>query len=107
MGDIGQVQNGELGKVVELCLPHAMKTFEERKSRDTNPRIVQMKAQGEPITPWYYRSDQWIDQPFMLFPLFIKPYIGKTLQAPPNLYGEGNYLEDPELMNDIRTLTED
>lgn len=82
---------GQMGQVQDVCIAAAEKTFRERWGKDTHPQIVQMIVFGEPIAHWYYRSDEWIDQPYAILSMFVQPYRGEPLHAYPWLYGEGTY----------------
>jgi hypothetical protein len=98
---IKQLVNGKLAEVQEVCIKHAVKTFNERHQQDTNPRIVQMIHHGTPLDHWYYRSDQWIDQPYLMEGLFIQPHVGPANMANRTLYRkEGTYREDEEATKD-------
>lgn len=89
-GEALQLIDGELKTIEESCVTHAVKTFSSRKEQDTNQQIVQMILCGEPIPHWYYRSDQWIDQPYFISPL-VQPYVGPTDGMVPPAYWEGRY----------------
>ena len=58
---------------------------------DPNPQIVKMILHGASVPFLYYRSDQWIDQPYYAPNIFLQPFIGPANEALPNLYGEGTY----------------
>lgn len=74
------------------CIKCAEQAFEERlKKGDTNPQIVQMILMGKPTKHFYYRSDQWIEQPLYKPSAFIPCYVGPADQANPCFYGEGTY----------------
>jgi len=82
----------------EICLVAAQRVFKERmKNGDTNPQIVQMKLRGQLIPHWYYRSDQWVEQPYLKISDFLQPFVGPADEAMPFLYGEGSYVVDEEM----------
>jgi hypothetical protein len=89
-------EEGNLGPVKDICLVVAERVFRQRWGKDTNPCIVQMILDGRPQQHWYYRSDQWLDQPFEFMSLFIQAYRGEVLMAYPWLYGEDTYSIDQE-----------
>lgn len=95
--DTLQLINGELGPVKEICLDHAEKTYNKRKKIDTNPVIVQMIYCGKLIDHWYYRSDQWIDQPYFKESIFLQPYVGPVSETNQGIYKNGKYFIDKEL----------
>lgn len=91
-------EQGSLGPIRDICVVAAQRTYLKRKNTDKVPEIVQMILRGELIPHWYYRSGEWIDQPYF-FPLaFITPYRGPIESAIPLLYGIGTYIVDSELM---------
>ena len=96
-----QVVNGRLSEIENLCLTHAIRTFKERREADTNPQIVQMVHDGDVLGHWYYRSDEWIDQPYFIKSRLIQLYTGPAELAMPLLYGEGTYVPDEGLMKFI------
>lgn len=98
-----QLINGELKAPDELCLGVARRTFAERSETDTNPVIVQMVLQGRPIPHWYYRSDEWVDQPYYKPSEFVQPYVGPVNEAMAFLYGEGTYVVDEEMTSLCRS----
>ena len=102
----GQIVDGELRDIQDICLSYALRIYNERSEIDTNPKIVRMIFRGNPINHWYYRSDQWIDQPYFFGSVFIQPCIGPPEQACPVLYGEGTYETDEEIMGGIDVLME-
>jgi len=59
--------------------------------------IVQMIHHDEPVNHHYYRSDQWIDQPYKKSPNYAPPYVGPADKAEPSHYGEGAYIVEKEL----------
>lgn len=103
LSKVGQLkEDGSLGPLEEACILRAGKTFRNRFKTDTNPSIVRMVVGGKPINHWYYRSDQWIDQPyFSVDPsLPLQSYVGPTNMAPRFSYKEGTYIIDNEAMED-------
>jgi len=96
---VQQFVNGKLQGVIENCVTHACNTYKERKDKDTNPMVVEMVLQGKPIDHFYYRSDQWVDQPYYNPSGLMQPYVGPADQAPPLLYGKGTYLIDEATTN--------
>ncbi len=99
---IGQLTSEGLMGIKELCIHHALLTYRKRKDTDTEPHIVNMTINGQPIDHWYYRSRQWIDQPYLLGPLGVEPYVGQVDQAPLS-YREQNY--ETERLFDIHDET--
>ena len=97
-----QLVDGKFVPAQEICLAHAKKTFAERLNGDTNPQIVQMKLRGQPIPHWYYRSDQWVDQPYFKPSEFLQPFVGPTEQANPGLFGDDTYEIDHEMTDVFR-----
>lgn len=89
---------GKLDFVQESCVRAAQRTYIQRKGKDTNPQIVQMRVRGVLIEHWYYRSDDWIDQPFAAPLQHLQPYRGEAQYAFPGIYGEGTYEVDQNLM---------
>jgi hypothetical protein len=87
-------RSGNLGPLIETCITHARKTFLTRFSQDTDPTIVQMILYGTEISHWYYRSKEWIDQPYFIPQQILPPYCGPADIADPNLYGEGTFIVD-------------
>ena len=90
---------GDLEPLEESCVYRAEETFRARSKKDTNPAIVQMILNGKPINHWYYRSDQWIDQPFLALGKF-QPYVGPANRAQRFMYGEGKYVVDQRAIDD-------
>lgn len=99
-----QIVNGELvSPPPEICLVAAERVFRERRKKgDTDPKIVQMKSHGELIDHWYYRSKQWIEQPYLKLSEFIQPYIGPADKAPLSFYGDGSYEVDETITQAFR-----
>ena len=98
-----QLIRGEFVPFQEICLSHAENTFRVRLAiGDTNPQIVQMKLRGQLIPHWYYRSKQWVDQPYFIPLIFLQPYVGPAGQANPGQYGEGTFEVDEEITNLFR-----
>lgn len=88
-----QLVDGKLVPFREICLVHAEETFKARVNLgDTDPMIVQMIHLGELIPHWYYRSVQWIDQPYFFPFSFLQPYVGPTNLAISSLYGPDTYI---------------
>ncbi len=86
------IVDGHLEEILGTCSDEAEKTFRNRWGQDTNPRIVQMVHQGQPIDHWYYRSDQWISQPYAWPAIFLQPYVGSTTEIGAIKYGERSYI---------------
>jgi hypothetical protein len=84
----------------EACITTAMRIYSKRKDIDTNSRIVRMVIDGKLVDHWYFRSDQWIEQPFYSPKKCLLPYRGAAADADPSLYGEGTYQTD-EKMNQV------
>ena len=101
MENAKQVVNGRLSDIESICVTHAIKTFKERRGADTNPQVVQMVHNGDVLDHWYYRSEEWIDQPYFIRDRLIQPYTGPAELAMPLLYGEGTYVPDEALMKFI------
>ncbi len=89
---------GKLGPIQDICVVAAQRAYLKRRNQDTNPQIVQMVLCGEVIPHWYYRSDEWIDQPYFIPQNFVQPYRGPVVSAYPWLYGEKTYVVDNELI---------
>ncbi len=94
--------NGEFVPAQEVCLVHAEGTFQRRCKEDTNPRVVQMILRGEKIPHFYYRSEEWVDQPYYDPRAFITPYVGPAKLATPGLYDSGTYVVDREMTEMLR-----
>ncbi len=98
---IGQLrEDGSLGPMREACILRAERTFKLRWKTDTNPVIAQMILRGEQIPHWYYRSDQWIDQPYFAISNGMQPYVGPADKAPKFMYGAGTFVIDEESTED-------
>jgi hypothetical protein len=82
------IVNGSLDIVTEPCIAHAEKVFRRRAGLDTNPQIVQMVGLTGPINHWYYKSEEWIDQPFPILAHLIQPYVGPAGDCINPLYRE-------------------
>ena len=87
----------ELGPIRDICVVAAQRTYLRRKDTDTNPLIVQMKVHGALISHWYYRSNEWVDQPYFMPRDFVQPYRGPANSAYPWLYGNDTYEIDEQL----------
>jgi hypothetical protein len=81
----------------ELCLTHAARVFRERRNADTGPKIVQMVLRNMIQDHWYYRSNEWVDQPYFSLDIGLQPYVGPANLAPPHIYGKGTFNIDEEL----------
>lgn len=97
-----RVVDGHLQEIMGTCIDEAVKTFKERWGRDTNPRIVQMIHQGQRIDHWYYRSNEWISQPYAWPKIFMQPYVGSANELGAVRYGEKSYFygEDEEIITE-------
>ena len=105
---LGQLrEDGTIGPLEEACITRAHKTFRTRCKIDTNPTIVRMLHNGKPIDHWYYRSDQWIDQPFHFPQLGMFAYVGAPTSATKVIYSKENYIVDQEAIQDCITTTEE
>ena len=93
-----QVVDGQPKSIHEICLAHAIRTFLQREQTDTNPLIVRMVINGEPIDHWYYRADDYVDQPYFIASKWIQPLIGNPVEGFPLHYGEGTYEVDRDSM---------
>ena len=71
-----QIVDSKLCEITESCIKHAVLTFDARRSHDTNQMIVQMIVRGNKIQHWYYRSNEWVEQPYALREQFVDPFIG-------------------------------
>jgi hypothetical protein len=89
-------RDGKLGPITDICEVAAENYMRERWGMDTHPCIVQMRLRGELVPHWYYRSDQWVAQPYFLPQHFLQPYVGPSEGALPSLYGRGTYIIDSE-----------
>jgi hypothetical protein len=82
-----QLIDGKLVDAENNCLYVALQTYKQRCKIDKNPLIVQMIIDDFKIVPhWYYRSDNWIEQHFLIPGDNIKPYIGPVKSAEARLY---------------------
>jgi len=68
-----QLIDGKFQPVRDVCTKHAEDVFNSRRGIDTNPMIVQMIHHDKPVNHHYYRSDQWIDQPYKKSPDYAPP----------------------------------
>lgn len=59
------------------CVYVAKQAYFRRARLDTSAQIVEVLSSGHPQNHWYYRSDQWIEQPFLLLSIFMQPYVGR------------------------------
>ncbi len=98
---VKQLIDGELRDIKTSCISQAYRTFAERSATDANPRIVQMQINGALVDHWYYRSDNWIDQPFSHSSGLVA-YVGEAEGDVPEELGEGTYLVDKESTEDIQ-----
>lgn len=98
--------DGKLGPITEPCIIRAERTFFARAVTDTNPTIVQMKLRGSLLDHWYYRSKEWIDQPYFAAAIFLQPYVGPTTRAMRTLYGEETFIVDEQATEDAKFLLE-
>ena len=94
-----QLRDGALTPGAENCVMHASMTWKERAASDTNPLIVQAFIGGVEKPYYYYRSDEWVDQP--LFheqdPCFT-PYVGPAESAPVEVYGVDKFKKADSIM---------
>ena len=106
--NIGQIDlQGRMGPILEACILRAERTFLNRAPADTNPAIVRMVLRGVLIDHWYYRSCEWIEQPYFAAGILLQPYVGSAkLARPKSLYGAGTYITDIEATEDARFLLE-
>ena len=84
------------------CLPKAIEIFYERINLDTNLTIVKMLSprDGSFLNHWYFRSDQFIGNPFKWTDIDgkdIPPYVGDAKKASIVYYGKGLFEVDEEL----------
>jgi len=95
MQEVLQLIDGRLQPIEKLCFMHGVKTGNSRKE-DTNRQIVEMLVNGRFFGHYYYRSDQWIDQPYRIRfgILSIEPYVGPPENAPAESFGNGTYKVD-------------
>jgi hypothetical protein len=92
-------KNNRLGPIRDICVVAAQRAYLERKEADTNPQIVQMVLRGKVlINHWYYRSDQWVEQPYFIPFFVLQPYRGPANYASPILYGQDTYIVDERLI---------
>jgi hypothetical protein len=83
--------------VEDTCIIHALECYKKRHQKDTNPAIVQMILRGDAVPHYYYRSDHWIDQPYLIPFASLDPYVGSSDQADDSVYGQGCYKEYREI----------
>ena len=55
-----------------------------------------MILHGKLVPHWYYRSNEWIDQPYFNPSVFLQPYIGPPEKALSILYGRNTFRVDEE-----------
>ncbi|PIN79524.1 hypothetical protein COV16_03755 [Candidatus Woesearchaeota archaeon CG10_big_fil_rev_8_21_14_0_10_34_8] len=108
MPQIQQLVGDELVDFIESCINHAYRTYAKRADQDTNPVIARMLVDGKPVDHWYYRSDEWIDQPYELsmigFPAYVGPADNRKIKF---IYGEGNFIVETKYTEDIALAVED
>ena len=105
---LGQLdEKGVLGPITESCISRANKTFISRAATDTDPFIVKMIFAGKEVPHWYYRSNEWIDQPFYSLGRYLLPYVGPVEEGDPYLYGEGTYIIERSATEFVRSLLSD
>lgn len=93
---VGQLTGGRIDPGFrESCIEVAEGVFAKRAGKDSNPMIARVVRGGERIGHWYYRSDEWIYQPFFAMSL-VMPYEGPARLAKIAQYGEGRYERDEE-----------
>ncbi|MGV8162723.1 MAG: hypothetical protein ACP5N2_05335 [Candidatus Nanoarchaeia archaeon] len=95
-----QIINGTLVFPQNNCLYVALQAYKSRHLKDTNPLIVKMILTTDifkEIDHWYYRSDQWIEQPFLIPKDNIPYHIGPIDSADKRCYTL--FEEYTELMN--------
>lgn len=94
--------------MIYSCVDRAIEAYSERIEIDTNQAIVQMidPFSDELIDHWYYRSDQFIFQPYNLPFLNINSYIGSPNKAPLETYGNGTFMLDLEITNEAKNSAE-
>ena len=101
-----QMIDGKLCEITESCAKHAALTFDARRSQDTNQMIVQMIVRGNKIPHWYYRSNEWVEQPYSLKEEFVDSFVGpapaKDDQLAEIMYSIQNY----EIAKDLTDLIE-
>lgn len=102
MERVKQLIDGKLVNYQVACITQAFRTFAERAGTDQNPNIVQMLALGIPIEHWYYRSEDWIDQPYH-HPERLFAYVGSTSGNFPPQLGPGTFKIDTESTRDIKS----
>lgn len=96
--------DGRLVPVVEVCIEHALKTFMERRLQDAKPVIVRMVLRGHEIKHWYYKSEQWIDQPYSIHAMGLQPYVGPASGAPAEFYGPGTFFVEDNLIQFVASV---
>lgn len=103
--ELGLSQLNSEGRLVpwnEICVVAAERIFRERWELDTEQIIAQMIFKGKPIDHWYYRSKEWVEQPYFIPSKVIQPYRGPVEYAHVWLYGEGTYLVNEKVTNLLR-----
>jgi len=108
MPQIQQLVGDELVDFIESCINHAYRTYAKRADQDTNPVIARMLVDGKPVDHWYYRSDEWIDQPYDLtmvfgFPAYVGPADNRQIQY---IYNKRTFVVETEHTKDIALAVE-
>lgn len=89
-----QMVEGKFEEIEESCVKHAYITF-QRRTQDKNRKIVQMVSRGTAMSHYYFRSDQWIEQPYAFPDQHIDAYCGPPIGdiRADALYSIEDYLE--------------
>ena len=89
--DSRELIGDNLEKVEHNCVFVALKSYKERHEKDKSPLIAQMGIkvpEGVKFIPhYYYRSDNWIEQRFLLPGDNLNAYVGPAKEADPIFYG--------------------
>ena len=99
-----QFVDGKLCEITESCVKHAVQTFNARRSQDTDQMIVQMIVRGNKVPHWYYRSNEWVEQPYALREQFVDPFIGSPLDKDDQLAEIMYSIKDYDVAEDITDL---
>lgn len=93
--------------MLENCVDIAIETYIARKDIDTNPLICHMFYQNctETFPHWYYRSDQYINQPEDFSFFGITPFVGHPSKAPEEVYGKNKFQVDQKTINVAEKLS--
>ncbi len=84
---------------------NAAATMKKRWGQYTDPSIAEITIPGKPTPLYYYRSNEWISQPFDIPSLGITSYSGPIDSAPPEMYGPGTFTINYSITQFHRKMT--